>query len=264
MDVAPIPVLALVAALGAATEGWADDHLTGPPVDAAIVLAVDVSGSMDPEELAIQRAGYLAALRHPDLIRIVAAGRHGRVAFSHFEWAGQVRRITTIPWRIIDSPEAVEAFAAEVEALELRNSFGTSISQAIDYGVELLESADFPADSWVIDVSGDGPNNIGGPVTEARDRAVDRGVTINGLPIILRPSRGSPDLAAYFENCVTGGLGSFVMPAHSMEELAPAIQRKLFRELIGGMPEQVTLAADEAPYDCLIGERLRRERGGRF
>ena len=111
MDVAPIPALVLFGALGAAAAGWAEDYLTGPPVDAAIVLAVDVSGSMDPEELAIQRAGYLAALRHPDLIRIVAAGRHGRVAFSHFEWAGQVRRITTIPWRIIDRPAAIAAFA---------------------------------------------------------------------------------------------------------------------------------------------------------
>lgn len=258
MGVAPVGGLALVLALFAAGPGRAQDRVV---VDAAIVLAVDVSGSMDPSELAIQRAGYLEALRDPDLIRIVQAGPRRLIALSHFEWAGQVRQGSTIPWRVIDGSGAVQAFAAEIEALPLRTSFGTSISAAIDYGVELLAAADFGADAWVIDVSGDGPNNMGAPVTEARDRAVARGVTINGLPIILRPSRGAPDLAAYFEACVTGGPGAFVMPAHSTEELAPAIRRKLFRELIGGGPERLDLAQGTEPYDCLIGERLRRERG---
>lgn len=250
--------LTLAAAVALAPAAGADDHIA---VDSAIVLAVDVSGSMDAEELAIQRAGYLAALRHPDLIRIIAAGSRGQVALSHFEWAGQVRRESTIPWRLIDGPEAIAAFADEIEALPLRTNFGTSIALALDYGVELLETSGFAADAWVIDVSGDGPNNMGPPVTASRDRAVARGVTINGLPIIRRPSRGAPDLVAYFEACVVGGLGGFVQPAHEMDEIAPAIRRKLFRELIGGPVERLDLAADSEPVDCMIGERLRRERG---
>ncbi len=244
------------------TVASADDHLV---VDTAIVLAVDVSGSMDPEELSVQRTGYLDALRHPDLIRIVQAGPRGRIALGHFEWAGHVRRDETVSWRIIDGPEDIAAFASEIEAVPLRTSFGTSISVAIDYAVEMMDAADFAADLWVIDISGDGPNNMGPPVTEARDRAVNRGITINGLPLILRPSRGMPDLAAYFEACVTGGIGAFVLPARSIEELSPAIRRKLFRELYGGGLERVIRAQAqlEGPpdIDCMIGERMRRERG---
>jgi hypothetical protein len=247
--------LALICA-GAAR---ADDHVV---VDAAIALAVDVSGSMDVEELEVQRAGYLEALRHPDFARLVAAGRHGRIALSHFEWAGDVRAESTVPWRVIDGTAALEAFAREVEILPVRTSFGTSISRAIDYGLALIEAAEFAADSWTIDVSGDGPNNIGPPVTDARDRAVARGVTINGLPIVIRPSRGAADLPEYYENCVIGGFGAFVMPASSREEIAPAIRRKLFRELIGRAEARVELAqAGTAGHDCLIGERLRRDRG---
>lgn len=247
--------------------GWsggvavADDYLV---VDTAIVLAVDVSGSMDAEELEIQRAAYLDALRHPDLIRIVQAGPNGRIAVSHFEWAGHVRRAEAVHWRVIDGSDDIQAFADEIEALPLRTSFGTSISLAIDYGLELIDAAEFEADLWVIDVSGDGPNNMGPPVTEARDRAIARGVTINGLPLILRPSRGMPDLAQYYEACVTAGPGSFVLPARSIEELEPAIRRKLFRELYGGGADRIWRAQAQTlgppDIDCMIGERLRRNR----
>ena len=137
--------------------------------------------------------------------------------------------------------------------------------------MDMIETADFQADAWLIDVSGDGPNNIGPPVAEARDRALDRGVTINGLPIMIRPSRGAPDLGAYYEDCVIGGLGAFVLPAASREEIAPAIRRKLFRELIGAIdpPDQgpggearVWRASVEAQTDCLVGERLRMDPTG--
>ncbi|MBP7243018.1 DUF1194 domain-containing protein [Amaricoccus sp.] len=256
-----IEVAARAAVIAAALCGSAraDDHIV---VDTAIVLAVDVSGSMDLEELAVQRTGYLDALRHPDLARIVAAGRTGRVALTLFEWAGQVREASMVPWRVIDGRPALEAFARDLEALPVRTNHGTSIARAIDYGLALIASAEFAADSWVIDVSGDGPNNIGPPVTEARDRALAAGVTINGLPIVIRPSRGLADLPRYFEDCVIGGPAAFVMPAADVAELAPAIRRKLFRELIGGdPPERLRQAAGEPAADCLIGERLRRERG---
>ncbi len=258
---APLRALALVLLVAAAPSGRAEGRIA---VDAALVLAVDVSGSMDVEELSIQRAGYVAALRHPDMMRIVAAGARGRIALAQFEWAGQVRSRSTLGWRIIDSAEAMHAFADAVEALPVSNSFGTSISAAIDYGVKLIASADFDADAWVIDVSGDGPNNMGGPVLEARDRAIAQGITINGLPIVLRPSRGTRNLTGYYEQCVIGGPGAFSMAAHGPEELEPAIRRKLFRELIGGDPGSIIRVADEPGVDCLIGEKARRGRQGSF
>lgn len=239
----------------------ADDHEV---VDVGVVLAVDVSGSMDAEELAIQRAGYLEALLHPDFMRIVGVGRRGQIALSLFEWAGQVRRGSTVPWRIVRDAADLQDFARDVAALPIRTSFGTSISAAIDYGVTLIDGAEFGADAWVIDVSGDGPNNMGMPVADARDRAVDRGVTINGLPIVLRPSRGAPDLEAYYEACVIGGPASFVLAARSAEEIAPAIRRKLFHELIGGVEAKVWPAAEPEPVDCMIGERMRRQRGSQY
>jgi hypothetical protein len=268
MTFASLKALGALLVLGLAPQASAN---SGTRVDAAIVLAIDVSGSMDVEELAVQRAGYLEALRHPDLIRIVENGRHKRIAISLFEWAGDVRDDSSVSWRVIDGPAAIEAFAREVEAAPIETSFGTSISRAIHYAMDMIETADFQADAWLIDVSGDGPNNIGPPVAEARDRALDRGVTINGLPIMIRPSRGAPDLGAYYEDCVIGGLGAFVLPAASREEIAPAIRRKLFRELIGAIdpPDQgpggeakVWRASVEAQTDCLVGERLRMDPTG--
>ena len=268
MAFASLRALGAGLALAVAPQAWAEPDTR---VDAAIVLAVDVSGSMDVEELAVQRAGYVEALRHPDLIRIVENGRNKRIAISLFEWAGDVRDDSSVSWRVIETPADIEEFARAVEAAPVETSFGTSISRAIHHAMDLIETADFSADAWLIDVSGDGPNNIGPPVAEARDRALDRGVTINGLPIMIRPSRGAPNLSAYYEDCVIGGLGAFVLPATSREEIAPAIRRKLFRELIGAIsprgrgpgqgpgqgPERIWRASVEAPVDCLVGERLR-------
>ncbi len=255
-------VAAALAALAAApVEARGGDLLA---VDVAIVLAVDVSGSMDLDELRIQRAGYLEALRHPDLARIAAAGPHGRIALAHFEWAGDVRRESLVPWAVIDGPAPLAAFADAIEALPNRTSFGTSLSRAIDHAMTVIATAGFAADSWVIDISGDGPNNVGPPVAEARDRAVEAGVTINALPIVIRPSRGVSFLPEYFKACVVGGPDAFVMPATTPEEIAPAIRRKLFRELIGKAPETLRRAQGEEPIDCLIGERLRRAHSDSF
>lgn len=260
MAFATLRALGAIAALAFAPQAWAEQTR----VDAAIVLAVDVSGSMDVEELAVQRVGYVEALRHPDLMRIVENGRHKRIAISLFEWAGDVREDSRVSWRVIASSADIEEFARAVENAPIETSFGTSISRAIHHAMDMIETADFAADAWLIDVSGDGPNNIGPPVTEARDRALARGVTINGLPIMIRPSRGATDLNAYYEDCVIGGLGAFVLPAASREEIAPAIRRKLFRELIGAISpaeapamERLWRASVAAPSDCMVGERLR-------
>jgi hypothetical protein len=228
------------------------------PVDAEIVLAVDASGSVDREEREIQRQGYAAALRHPDLMRAVAAGRHGRVALSYFEWAGEVRGGSLIPWRIIDGPQAAAAMADEVETLTNPPSRGTSLSRALDFAVGLIAGSGFQGAKRVIDISGDGPNNIGPPVVPSRDRAIAAGITINGLPILVRPSRGMTDLDRYFEDCVIGGEGAFVLPVRARDELALAIRRKLILEISGAPPARLLPASDHEPVNCLIGETQRR------
>jgi Protein of unknown function (DUF1194) len=225
-------------------------------VDAEIVLAVDASGSVDDEERRIQREGHAEALRHPDLMRAITAGVHGRIAVSYFEWAGQVREASVIPWRVVDGPEAAAALADDVAKLDGPAARGTSLSRALDFAVSLLEGSGFAADKRIIDISGDGPNNSGPPVTPARDRAVALGITINGLPVLVRPSRGFTELDRYYQDCVIGGDGAFVLPVHVREELAFAIRRKLVLEISGVTgPERLQLAAD--PTDCMIGERFR-------
>jgi hypothetical protein len=254
------PVRALLVALLVAPTAAAAQPLE---VDAEIVLAVDASGSMDPHERDIQRQGYADALRHPDLMRAITAGWHGRIALSYFEWAGDVRPATLIPWRLVDGPEPAGAFASEIEANRVPTWRGTSISRAINFAVDLLEVSEFEAAKRVIDISGDGPNNFGPPVTAARDRAVDLGITINALPILVRPSRGV-ELDRYFEDCVIGGQGAFVVVVSAPEEFSQAIRRKLILEISGDPPERLRLASDHEPVNCMIGEMLRRNMFDRF
>ena len=232
-------------------------------VDAEIVLAVDASGSMDPFEREVQRQGYAEAMRHPDLMRAVTAGWTGQIALSYFEWAGDIRPASVIPWRLIDSAEAASAFATEIEAIRMPTWRGTSISRAIHFAIDLLEVSQFDAAKRVIDISGDGPNNFGPPVTAARDRAVAMGITINALPIMIRPSRGV-QLDRYFEDCVIGGPGAFVLVAHAPEEFAQAIRRKLILEISGAQPQRLRLASDHDPANCMIGEMMRPRSFDRF
>ena len=141
--------------------------------------------------------------------------------------------------------------------------FGTSISNALDYGAALF--AQNGVDAWrkVIDVSGDGPNNMGGPVTEARDRALAQGLVINGLPILISPSRAFKNLDRYYADCVTGGPGSFVMPVYDVAEFTTAIRRKLILEVSGAPPEaRIVPVAAATPADCVGAQRDRRFQRG--
>jgi hypothetical protein len=235
----------------------------GIPVDAEIVLAVDASRSMDLTEFEVQRDGYLQALRHPDLIRAVTAGRLGRVAIAYFEWSGQAQDGTLVPWRIIASPEDAAAMAAEIAGTDIRRGRGTSIARAISFATVLIEDGTVDGDRKVIDVSGDGTNNTGPPVTGARDEAVARGITINGLPVMLSANGiGSfAELDRYYEECVIGGEGAFVLVASNPDELARTIRRKLILEISGLVPEPRVIPADYQPMDCLIGEKQYRSRG---
>lgn len=230
----------------------------GEAVDVELVLAVDVSRSMDEEEFALQRAGYVNALRHPDFINAVKAGMNGRIALTYFEWASSIREGASIPWRIIDSAESAEAFAAQLESRPFNSFRGTSISGALTHGTALLQDNGFSGWRQVIDVSGDGPNNIGTPVASARDEAVAKGIVVNGLPILIRPSPTFAELDRYYAECVTGGPGSFVLPIKQASEFATAIRRKLILEVSGAPTPPVIRAQAKPPVDCLVGERDRR------
>jgi hypothetical protein len=239
------------------TGGLADAAL---PVDLELVLAVDASRSIDADEAALQRKGYIEAISHPDFIRAIKTGVHGRIALSYFEWAGQIRQDTLVPWQVIDSQESAQAFASQIAGSSGDTLRGTSISGALIFATGLISAAPFAEERRVIDVSGDGPNNIGSPVQGARDGAVSAGIVINGLPMLIRPSPTYKHLDRYYANCVIGGPGSFMLPVYDMSEFATAIRRKLILEVSGAEPPAriVPVADDDEPVDCLKGERDRR------
>jgi hypothetical protein len=228
-------------------------------VDVELVLAVDVSRSMDIEEFELQRAGYVAALRHPDFVRAVQAGMNGRIAITYFEWAAAPRPESQVNWTIIDGPEAANAFADELEGRPFEGFRGTSISGAIYFGADLFDKNAVEGYRRVIDVSGDGPNNMGLPVLGARNAALAKGIVINGLPILVRPSGTMARLDNYYADCVIGGPGSFMLPIRHPSEFSTAIRRKLILEVSGIEPDaQFVPIQSDALSKCTVGERQRR------
>src|SRR5215210_6338467 len=222
MRTSMIALVAGMAAAAATVTGIAAPNLVqrnaqtnAIPVDVELVLAVDISYSMDPEEQALQRDGYIAAITSNDFMQALKQGMHGKVAVTYFEWAGQSEQRVVVPWRIIEGPESADAFAGEIAAAPMRRAARTSISGALLFGAYLFEGSGYRGLRRVIDVSGDGTNNNGPLVALTRDDVLAKGITINGLPIMLnRPNFGGVDLAnldVYFEDCVIGGPGSFVV-----------------------------------------------------
>ncbi len=234
-------------------------------VDVALVLAVDVSRSMSPEELNIQRRGYAAAISSPEVVRAIKMGAHGRIALMMFEWANEGYAREIVGWAVIESEADAIGFAEKVLADRTYGQRRTSISGAIRHASVLLEVAPYEAGRRVIDISGDGPNNQGSPVTFARDAAVESGLVINGLPLMTRGGAGFQfniaDLDEYYRRCVIGGPASFMIPVNDWEQFPGAVRRKLILEIGGSMPErppQVFKAqiSFEKPYDCLVGEKI--------
>ncbi|HMB46654.1 MAG TPA: DUF1194 domain-containing protein, partial [Afifellaceae bacterium] len=205
-------------------------------VDLELVLAVDVSRSMDLEEQALQRAGYVAAFRHPEVIAAIGSGLTGRIAVTYLEWAGAGLQFHRVDWMLIDGADSAHAFADKVASAPIGRERRTSISAGLITAAGLLAASPFAAMREVIDVSGDGPNNEGMPVLEARRIVLERGVTINGLPILVRPGGGfynAVDLDIYYENCVIGGPAAFLLTVESPDRFATAIRRKLVLEIAG-------------------------------
>ena len=238
-------------------------------VDVELVLAVDVSYSMDPEELALQRDGYVQALQSPEFISAVREGINGRIAVTYFEWAGFGIQHRITPWRLVDGPESAAALAAEITEAPIRRGRRTSISGAMRFASAMFDDTPYRGLRKVIDISGDGTNNEGPLVDQARDETLARRITINGLPVMLnRPNFATLDIAkldAYFEDCVIGGPGAFVVPVRDKHEFAAAIRKKLLLEIAANPPEaRVIPAQARAPrVSCTIGERMWQERWGR-
>lgn len=264
-------------------------------VDLELVLAVDISRSMDEEEHALQRDGYVTAFRHRDVVNALVSGPRGKIAVTYMEWANQARQV--IPWTIIDSAKAANDFAEKLAAEPIYGERRTSISTALYEAERLIRENGISSSRQVIDVSGDGANNSGGPVEEARDFVLGKRININGLPILLHSDgRGGfnggnspwsmvdiPNLDRYYKHCVIGGEGAFIAPVFDLKQLAATIRKKLVLEIAsleiepdmapvqfadapapaGVVPAQLKLPAEKS--DCLAGEKARMAReGGNF
>jgi hypothetical protein len=245
------------------------DTQAAPAVDVELVLAVDVSYSMDMDELAIQREGYAQAIVSKEFLQALKGLPNGKISITYFEWAASSDQKIIIPWRVIDGPETADAVAAEILKTPIRRASRTSISGAINFAMPLFAENPYRGLRRVIDISGDGPNNNGTPVTAARDAALEKGIIINGLPIMVKePSYSTMDidnLDYYYEDCVIGGPGSFVVSIKDRDKFKEAIRSKLLLEVAGRTPERrlVPVAAKEPRVSCMIGEKIWQDRWGR-
>ena len=241
---------------------------TAIEVDVELVIAVDVSYSMDPDEQALQREGYITGLTSAEFLNALQQGAHGKIAVTYFEWAGATDQKIVVPWRLIDGPTTAKAFTDEIAAAPYRRAYRTSISGALHFALPLFEQSGFRGGRRVIDVSGDGVNNQGDVVTIVRDAVLERGITINGLPILLKPPSFSTmdieNLDIYYEDCVIGGAGAFVVPIRERNQFREATRTKLVQEIASRELARrvIAVAADKPRISCTIGERMWQQRWG--
>jgi hypothetical protein len=248
----------------------ADISPSAVPVDVELVIAVDVSYSMDPDEQALQREGYVQALTSREFLRALREGAHGKIAITYIEWAGEFDQKIIMPWRLIEGPESADAVAAEIARAPYRRASRTSISGGLIFAKPLFDHSGYRGVRRVIDVSGDGANNAGPLIVPTRDDVLAAGITINGLPIMLkRPMRGMMDienLDVYYEDCVIGGPGAFVVPIHERSQFIEATRAKLVLEVSGRQPPArvVPVSAQAPRISCTIGEQMWRDRWGGY
>jgi Protein of unknown function (DUF1194) len=246
-------------------------------VDLELLLAVDISQSMDYDEHEIQRNGYVDAFRHKDVINAMLSGPEGKIAVMYMEWAGDFDPIPTIPWTIIDSQEAAKKFADRLADEPIYGEQRTSISRALLTAREYILKNNITSHRQVIDVSGDGANNAGPLVELARDAVVKSGIVINGLPIMLNKPKEFYDidhLDRYYKHCVIGGTAAFIAPVFDLRQLSSTIRKKLVLEIAsldvdtgaapvqfaeaplgpGLVQAQLKLPAEKT--DCTVGEQV--------
>ena len=239
----------------ASVPAWADDIR----VDLELVLAVDVSQSMDADEQRTQREGYVDAFRHPEVIQAINSGEFGRIAVAYLEWARPGFKTIAVPWTLIGDRGDAEDFAAKLSAAPPSSGTGTSISSALLVASGMFTGNGFAGVRQAIDVSGDGPNNLGYPVAQTRDLLVNHGLTINGLPIMMKFTNDGydiPNLDAYYQDCVIGGPGAFMVRVVKPDQFEATIRRKLILEISGLQPRLMAAALKKLePVDCLVGEK---------
>ncbi|MDP6833496.1 MAG: DUF1194 domain-containing protein [Alphaproteobacteria bacterium] len=233
-------------------------------VDVELVLAVDVSRSMSPRELEIQRRGYAEALTSREVVSAITGGLLGRVAVQYVEWAGSRSQRIIVDWTLIRGLAEAQSFAARLTAHFDSSMRRTSISGALQFAARQFDGNGFQSYRRIIDISGDGPNNHGRPVLAARGETLARGIVINGLPLMTREGLGSQfylkDLDEYYRHCVIGGPGAFFLPVLDWQQFPVAVRHKLVMELATPqappaiMPIYIRNVEDS--YDCMIGEKI--------
>lgn len=251
----------------------------GRPVDLELVIAVDISGSVDDDEAALQRQGYINAFRDPQIVKAIKTGYHGAIAATYYEWAGAHHQQALVKWMVIHDEASALHFAAALAFEPVTINVWTSISGMLDAGRLAIENNVFNAKRRVIDISGDGANNDGFLVTDSRARALATGLTINGLPIVNdRLSRYGrrqiPNLDFYYTDCVIGGPGAFIIVANGYADYARAVRRKLILEIAGATPAKapeaqradsrqstagIIFAQSDVRPPCDVGENLRQD-----
>ncbi len=221
----------LLLAFGLCASAAADERTRA--VDLQLVLAVDASGSVNTTRFELQKEGYVAAFRHPRVLAAIQSGPAQAIAVTLVQWTGPVQQLQGVTWTRVSDAASAEGFAQKIAQMP-RQLFGggTSISGAIDFAAGLMRESPFQAERRVIDISGDGSNNRGRSVTQARDEAVAAGIGINGLPILALEY----DLDRYYQDNVIGGPGAFVIAAKDYDQFADAILRKLVAEIAGVQP----------------------------
>jgi len=221
--------------IGAAASAYSYDPAN--EVDVELVLAVDISQSMDTEEQEVQRAGYVTALTSKEFLEAIEMGPIGRIAVTYMEWGGVEEHFIVADWAVIEDKRSAESFASIIAEAPLRQVQRTSISSALKKSVSMVQDNQYMGLRQVIDISGDGPNNQGGSVTEVRDNLLTSGIVINGLPLMMKAKTNTwqamLNLDHYYEDCVIGGPGSFAIPVRSKEGFADAIRMKLVMEIAG-------------------------------
>ena len=238
-----VPLFILFSASAAQADSQAQ------PVDLNLVIAVDISDSIDPDELQLQREGYIAAFEDSEIVQAIRGGKYGRIAVSYFEWSDATDQKLIVDWEIISDGASAHAFSTQLKLAPVQRGHFTSISSAISYALALLQRSPHQSDRKVIDISGDGRNNDGAPLQTARAAALSLNVTINGLPIDNERSQQASNLepgqiAKYYREEVIGGPDAFVVVAKSYIDIEHAIGRKLLREIAGkGRDETLRRAA---------------------
>ena len=226
----------------------------GQAVDLALVLVTDVSRSIDDSEFKLEKEGYATAFTDPKVVAAIKGGMVGSIAVAYVEFASSFEVRTVLDWTVIHDDATAKGFVEKLAAAP-RSFWGrTAISAGIDHAVQLLAESGFDTSHRMIDVCGDGTNNAGRDVQEARDDAIKAGITINGLAIIndhpvswtyahVQPPGG---LAKYYRENVTGGPSSFVLEVHDFHVFGEAMARKLVNE-IASLPIKRRFAYYAAP-----------------